>query len=45
MVAISTDTTLATLSNEQLHRSAPSICAPTPWHRMSDRYRFVRGIL
>src|SRR3954471_4469210 len=37
-------TTLATLSNDQLHRSAPSIFAPTPWHRMSDRYRFVPTI-
>ncbi len=33
--------TLATLSNDQLHRSAPSIFAATPWHKMSDRYKFV----
>ena len=44
MVAINTNTTLATLSNDQLHRSAPSIFAPTPWHRMSERYRFVPTI-
>ncbi len=44
MVAINTNTTLATLSDDQLHRSAPSIFASTPWHRMSDRYRFVPTI-
>jgi hypothetical protein len=37
-------TTIATLSNDQLHRSAPSIFAATPWPRMSGRYRFVPTI-
>lgn len=37
-------TTLATLNNEQLLRSAPSIFATRPWHGVSERYRFVPTI-
>ncbi len=37
-------TTIATFTNDQLHRSTPSIFASTPWHHMSDRYRFVPTI-
>src|SRR5262249_39656086 len=37
-------TAIATLTNDQLHRSAPSIFASTPWHHMSDGYRFVPTI-
>lgn len=33
--------TLATLSNDQLHRSAPSIFATRPYESMSSRYKFV----
>lgn len=39
-----TTTTLATLSNDQLRRSAPSIFATQPWHGVSERYRFVPTI-
>lgn len=33
--------TTAILSNAQLRTVAPSIFAPTPWQKMSERYRFI----
>jgi len=36
--------TTTTLTNSQLNCTAPSIFASSPWHRMSDRYKFVPTI-
>lgn len=37
-------TMIQTLSNDTLRRVAPSIFATTPYHRMSDRYKFIPTI-